>query len=470
MLTSTTYSQQTPEAKRANHWYFGNGAGLDFSSGSPVAVTDGKLHAKEGSATMSDLNGNLLFYTDGDTVWDKNHNVMPNGAGLAGCGNFNNSSNQGVLVVPMPNSDSIYYVFTNDCGGNLDENFGALGFNYTVININLNGGTGDIISKNNLLFSPSTEMLAGTIHHNGVDIWIITHELNNTKFRSYLLTGSGLNSTPIISDVGIPHNYYSSIEISPNSELIAVADDNIQLKNILYTFDNNTGKLEVLTYLNSQGGERWVSFSPDNSKLYYTASGNVFYSYDLCDMADTVTIQNSFKIIDISNNNSDYVSLQISSDNKLYIAGSYTDSISTLIYPNSANGFYRNVIELKGRTSSEDLPNFTDYYFNQNSSCNILIEKEISIPNIFTPNNDGINDFFSTKTEGYSELNYIIYNRWGIEFKRGNQRIINANTNLWDGYITNGIKAPNGVYYYLINLIQKDGNSETKKGFFQLIY
>ncbi len=57
---------QHPEANRANIWCFDNGAGLDFSSGSPVAITNGALHTHEGCASMCDLNGNLLMYTDGD--------------------------------------------------------------------------------------------------------------------------------------------------------------------------------------------------------------------------------------------------------------------------------------------------------------------------------------------------------------------------------------------------------------------
>lgn len=57
----------------ANIWYFGNKAGLDFNSGSPVALTDGQIESEEGCATISDANGHLLFYTDGVSVWDKNN-------------------------------------------------------------------------------------------------------------------------------------------------------------------------------------------------------------------------------------------------------------------------------------------------------------------------------------------------------------------------------------------------------------
>ncbi len=67
------------------YWYFGYGAGVNFpNGGAPVAVTNGMTNVLEGVATISDAAGNLLFYTDGSTVWNKLHAVMCNGTGLLG--------------------------------------------------------------------------------------------------------------------------------------------------------------------------------------------------------------------------------------------------------------------------------------------------------------------------------------------------------------------------------------------------
>lgn len=65
--------------KQSAHWFFGYNAGLDFNSGAPVEEPGGQLQTFEGSASISDNDGNLLFYTDGITVFDRNHNVMLNG-------------------------------------------------------------------------------------------------------------------------------------------------------------------------------------------------------------------------------------------------------------------------------------------------------------------------------------------------------------------------------------------------------
>ena len=80
--------------KRTNIWYFGRNAGLDFSTGSPKFITDGQIYTSEGVASICDQNGNLLFYTEGTQIWNKNHAVMPNGSGLFG----NISSSQSAIV------------------------------------------------------------------------------------------------------------------------------------------------------------------------------------------------------------------------------------------------------------------------------------------------------------------------------------------------------------------------------------
>ncbi len=65
-------------------WLFGLGAGLDFSSGSPVKIENAKMFSKEGCAVISDDNGQLLFYTNGIEIFNKNHKLMENGDSFLG--------------------------------------------------------------------------------------------------------------------------------------------------------------------------------------------------------------------------------------------------------------------------------------------------------------------------------------------------------------------------------------------------
>lgn len=112
-------------------------AGLDFNSGSPVVINDSQMITYEGCSTISNENGKLLFYTDGYRVWNKNHQMMPNGTDLLG----HSSSTQSGIIIPKPNTPGIYYIFT------VPELAGPDGLRYSEVDMSLNGGLGDITSK-----------------------------------------------------------------------------------------------------------------------------------------------------------------------------------------------------------------------------------------------------------------------------------------------------------------------------------
>ena len=176
----------------ANNWYFGNYAGVSFSSGEPIALLDGALSTREGCATISDTNGNLLFYTDGQTVWNKNHLLMQNGGGLLG----HPSSTQSAIIVPKPGSNTIYYIFTVPQALNYD------GLRYSVVDMTLAGGLGAVTNqKNILLIQPVVEKVTAVRHANNIDIWVITHGRDNNTFYSFLITSAGVNMIPVITTI-----------------------------------------------------------------------------------------------------------------------------------------------------------------------------------------------------------------------------------------------------------------------------
>jgi hypothetical protein len=105
LLFSISSSQAQNEFSK---WYFGQNAGLDFSTAPPTVLTNGVINTPEGVATISDNNGNLLFYTDGITVRNSLHSLMANGNALGG----NGTSTQSGIIVKQPGSNNIYYIFT----------------------------------------------------------------------------------------------------------------------------------------------------------------------------------------------------------------------------------------------------------------------------------------------------------------------------------------------------------------------
>jgi hypothetical protein len=193
LLFSFFYNHSQNEAAI---WYFGSYAGLDFNNGDPVAITNGQLITNEGCATISNASGQLLFYTDGITVWDKMHNVMPNGTGLLG----NPSSTQSGIIVPKPNNPNIYYIFT------VDSEAGAAGLNYSEVDLTLNSGNGDITATKNIqLITPSTEKISAISHANGTDIWVVAHGWENADFLTYAVNYTWVYSLPVFSTVGYVH-------------------------------------------------------------------------------------------------------------------------------------------------------------------------------------------------------------------------------------------------------------------------
>src|SRR5687768_9450754 len=161
-----------------NNWYFGKSAGINFTGDSAVAVTNGRLFTEEGSASISDKNGNLLFYTNGITVWNRNHKVMPNGNGLLG----GKSSTQSALILQKPGSETIFYIFTTDIQAQSD------GLRYSILDMSKDGGNGDIVFKNTFMIAPTTEKLTAIRHSNGTDWWVIAHRWNSNAYMSFLVS------------------------------------------------------------------------------------------------------------------------------------------------------------------------------------------------------------------------------------------------------------------------------------------
>ena len=125
------------KSQRANNWYFGFNAGLNFSTTPASTLSSGLTNSPDNTSTISDINGNLLFYTNGINVWNSQHSVMPNGSGLTG----NTSAGQCALIVPIPCDPNKYVIF------HVTE-FSNPGYlHYTVVDMSLNGGLGDVVTS-----------------------------------------------------------------------------------------------------------------------------------------------------------------------------------------------------------------------------------------------------------------------------------------------------------------------------------
>src|SRR6218665_3411063 len=274
ILLSLSFTAQNENSK----WYFGGYLGLDFMTNPPTILNNGALTTMEGCSTISDGAGNLLFYTNGIDVWNSQHAIMPNGSGLNG----NTSTTQSALIVKKPGSSTLYYVFTMGTGYPL---YGGP-LNYSIVDMTQTGGLGDVTTKNVYMDSVCTEKLAAARHCNGVDVWIIMHSNQSNAFKAFLLTSSGVNLNPVISQVGTVHNSgaIGYLKVSPNGQKLGLA---LNLSGFeLYDFDKATGVVSNPVLLGGYPQSPYgCEFSPDGSK-FYGANGlqqnNPIHQWDLC--------------------------------------------------------------------------------------------------------------------------------------------------------------------------------------------
>jgi len=373
-----------------NNWYFGNYAGLDFNSGSPVPAIFGAMKGSEGNATISDATGKLLFYTDGIIVWNKNHVPMENGDSLMG----DPSTSQSATIVQDPGNKNAYYLFT------LDNNAGPNGLRYSVIDITLQGGLGEITSEKNIaLLDSTTEQLVAVRHCNGKDAWIIVHEWNSDVYYTYLLTENGVSSTVVKNQLGpIVYNKYGFawgyMKASADGKKIAMPYANQKYLQ-LYDFDNSTGMLSnpitlTGTYLGQPVSSYGNEFSPDGTKLYGGASGGVLFQWDISSNIEA-DINNSFQIITKSFSMSTGA-LQMGPDNKIYWSRHGANFLGVINQPDSmgaACSYVDDGASLGQASGSSGLPNFI-----QGTN---LVQKQNSIASTSICNGR-VHDFFISDT------------------------------------------------------------------------
>ncbi|TPG35420.1 T9SS type B sorting domain-containing protein [Flavobacterium pectinovorum] len=349
----------------ANIWYFGYMAGLDFNSGSPVVINDSQMITYEGCSTISDANGKLLFYTDGYRVWNKNHQMMPNGTDLLG----DSSSTQSGIIIPKPNTPGIYYIFT------VPALAGPDGLRYSEVDMSLNGGLGDITSKKNiLLYTPSCEKLTAIKNAAGDGYWVLSHGFGNNRFIAYSITENGVNLTPIVSNAGsiidsVDGDRSGSIgylKISPNGDKVISSNRNLNVE--LFDFDNATGIVSnPVVILSNSWPNYGAEFSPSGNIAYVTTKNGDLLQFDLraSNIASTATTLHS----NYKNFDPHIVSaLQLAPDGKIYgalFAERYVSVINNPDVLGLGSDFVANKLFLgNDAASGTGLPQFIQSYFN----------------------------------------------------------------------------------------------------------
>jgi hypothetical protein len=352
-----------------NQWYFGNYAGLDFNTPVPVALTNGSMYSIEGCAVMCDSAGSIMFYTNGGDhnswsggVWNRNHALMPNGNlnGYSGC----NSTVQSSLIIPDPGNSNLYYLFTLDCF----EDTLAGGFRFSVIDMSLDAGNGDVTIKDSLIDTAMCEAMCGIRHANGTDFWVVVHKKGTTEFKSFLVNAAGIQP-PVSVFTGIVPQDISLLKANGNSDKICYVEVN---GTGLFDFDNSTGMIS--NYLDLGKYSLSASFAPAGNLLYvleYSSPMRRIMQYDLTasNIPASYTYIDSLPIFPIAGG------MMLGPDCKIYLAIMGSNYLDVINYPDVAGtgcGFTQNAVYLGGRQCENQLPNNIDGLFaNQCTSLQV---------------------------------------------------------------------------------------------------
>jgi gliding motility-associated-like protein len=351
-------------------WAFGSRGGVSFTSGAPVAFAS-NISTNEGSASVADASGNMLFYTDGRRVWDATHAVMPSGGSLVAFAT--SSTSQGSLIMPVLGNASQYYLFS------LEDYSGTVGrLYYCIVDMSLRSGLGDVVAGTiGTLFATGIGERMCATQGDACDLWLITHKKGNRDFSVYNLTASGFGSV-VTSTVGsftatASHNI-GQLRVSPDRTKIGstcYGGGSYTANTVgceVFDFNSSTGVVSNGITLDSTDCPYGVEFSPDNSKLYIcptgfaSGTGAKLTQFDLS-AGSAAAIRASRTVIN-SVSGTCFPSLKLGPDDKIYLgsmssaASNFLDCIAS---PNTAGtgcGFTTRAVTLSsGATSYYGLPN-----------------------------------------------------------------------------------------------------------------
>ncbi len=365
-VMAQSFNKTSSYLKANGVWVFGRGTGLDFSRGGLDTIKS-NTSGNEGFASVVDpVSGKLLFYSNGNKVWDAGHNVMPNGSALMGNGQTTGNPSQitsyrGVGIVPVIGSERKYYLFSvTPVGGFVAGQTPYSGMFYSIVDMSNNNGMGDIEGgKKNIHLNKDTLTEGVTaIPGNNCDIWIcVVAALPHPVIKSYRITYQGIDTIPVIS--AMPNVFPNQMPSGSYGAGLSFSSDRTKAALSLYTtgvpslvllnFNPESGEFTQPIALATNKAISNTVFSPDNTKLYadeYVYPNNPLLQFDIS-VADSTTIVNS--LLRITTTKATYDRAFKLYNDTLYIHHINSAICSRIVNPNgsgNACGLQENVITL----------------------------------------------------------------------------------------------------------------------------
>jgi len=411
--------------KENNKWTFGSGGGLDFNNGTPVPFQS-SIIANQGCASVaSRTSGQLLFYTNGLKVWNRNNIPMPHGVGISSTPSVDFAA-QSSLIVPVLNDTNKYYIFS--LGGN--NNAGVpCRLTYCVVDMALNNGLGDVVpTQMDIQLADNLQEKMTAVAGDNCDVWVLVYS-RDFRFKAFQITRTGINPNPVMSQTGYQYAQSATLisfgimKSSPDRHKIAMTTTFGNTAGYgpgaeVFQFDPATGV--VSNPVSLDGGQYFgACFSPDNNKLYLGPFlGGTFYQFDISQWASVPVINSKIAIHGAANTLCD---LQLGPDNKIYASLLLEDTLGVIHNPDASGSAcdYHSLPILHNTVARGGLPNkvvyplspdtilvTSDTFLCSNNIDTIMLHAQSGYSNYWW--NDRSTDTFKKAGEAgiYTVLNY----------------------------------------------------------------
>ena len=376
-----------------NHWYFGENAGMNFSDGLFQVLSDGSMETPAGCASISDKDGNLLFYTNGRVVWNKNHEIIDDAFYLAN----EIEDIQTTIIIPKPNDETTYYIFS------AKENQ-VNGLIRSSIRFTPEFPLGYLDEENILMEREPISRIAAIHHAESNTIRLITFgkqenlpDSPRNTFRVYNITENGVASPQAYIQDDHALGPKGTMKISPNGQRIAITDfDNMLI--YLYDFNNEdvtftlSKKFSTTPRLGLLINPYGLEFSQNSDVLYYSGNDNFVVQVELNPVEDVYMLP----LFSVPNAKS----MQLARNGKIYIAQGSEDNplarmsvINKPHLPAEACDLQANSINLNPTKSTRGLPIFVASFLRNR----IIIE------------DDCVDAIFNFELDAYAPIQSVLW-------------------------------------------------------------
>ncbi len=401
-----------------NQWIFGRiidpppaSTILNFNDNTlKIESIDIPMEFEGACAVMCDSAGKLLFYSNGCYISNAAHEMMVNGDSIGKgkletsfCKTGGNPLTQGIIALPKPGSDHLYYLFYTDIAApyNMQPFFplAPITLFYSVIDMALQNGQGAVVEKNKVIIQDTfaLSMMQAERHANGKDWWVIMPKSHSNCYWTLRFTENGIDTVfkQCIGPTWIENDPQGQAVFSPNSTYYVRSNFFYGLN--LFNFNNSTGMFYNPVNI-SLGQDTFyfngAVFSP-NSRFIYSPAYGKLWQFDTWanDISASRVLIGALNTPPNIQSKTYFNQARLAPDGKIYIGGTggfkYLHIISRPNCLGQECDLLQYGIEMAGR-SNYTMPNMPHYkHWNETDTCETVSTIIIrNIPNTirFYPN------------------------------------------------------------------------------------